>query len=92
MRAVEKFYSVQETELLLSLCSKTVIQRLKDREFGEEVVNLGTDKRPDYRIPASGINAYLGRRRVFSELGIAARTPGELRRKSLKQAEAVTGE
>lgn len=92
MRAVEKFYSVEETALLLSLCTKTVLRQLKARELGDEVVNLGSEERPDYRIPASGINAWLNRRRVFSELGIAARTPGELRRKSLKQAEAVTGE
>lgn len=82
MKAVEKFYSVAETALLLSLCTKTVIQRLTERQFGEDVVNLGTSERPDYRIPASGINGYLAGRRVFSELGIAARTTGELRRKS----------
>lgn len=82
MRAVEKFYSVAETALLLSLCPKTVIGKLKARELGEDVVNLGSEERPDYRIPASGINAWLARRRVFSELGIAARSPGELRRKA----------
>ena len=66
MRAVEKFYSVAETALLLSLCTKTVIEKLKARELGEDVVNLGSDARPDYRIPASGINAWLAARRVFS--------------------------
>lgn len=85
MRAVEKYYSVAEACLLLSLCSKTVLERLKARELGEDVVNLGSEQRPDYRIPASGLNAWLDRRRVFSETsfpnGIAARTPGELRRK-----------
>jgi len=90
MRAVEKFYSVPETALLLSLCTKTVIEKLKARELGEEVVNLGTEQRPDYRIPASGINAWLNSRRVFSEAladpGIAARSVGELRRKSQLQA------
>lgn len=82
MRAVEKFYSVAETALLLSMCTKTVIERLKSREFGEDVVNLASEARPEYRIPASGINAWLSRRRVFSELGIAARSEGELRRKA----------
>jgi len=82
MRAVEKFYSVAETALLLSLCTKTVIAKLKARELGEEVVNLGSEARPDYRIPASGINAWLAARRVFSEIGIAARSTGELRRKA----------
>lgn len=84
MRAVEKFYSVSETALLLSLCTKTVIEKLKARELGEDVVNLGSDLRPDYRIPASGINAWLAERRVFSfsTVGMAARSTGELRRKS----------
>lgn len=89
MKAVEKFYSVAECELLLSLCAKTVIVKLKAREFGADVVNLGTEQRPDYRVPASGLNAYLASRRVFSEtveIGIAARTTGELKRKVLKLA------
>jgi hypothetical protein len=86
MKAVEKFYSVAETALLLSICDKTVIRKLKEREFGEDVVNLGSDERPDYRIPASGINAWLARRRVFTEPGIAARSTGELRRKASQRA------
>jgi hypothetical protein len=88
MRAVEKFYSVAECALLLSLCDKTVIVKLKAREFGADVVNLGSELRPDYRVPASGLNAYLAARRLFSDQtvniippGIAARTIGELRRK-----------
>lgn len=85
MRAVEKYYSVAEVALLLSVSDKTVLRRLRDREFGDEVCNVGGDKRPEYRIPASGINAYLHRRKVFaadaSELGVAARTVQELRRK-----------
>lgn len=84
MKAVEKYYSVAECALLLSFCTKTVIEKLKAREFGDEVVNLGGERQPDYRIPASGLNAYLERRRVFSESaspGIFARTVGELRRK-----------
>lgn len=81
MAAVEKFYSVDETALLLSLCTKTVLHKLKTGEMGQEVVNLGSDIRPDYRIPASGINTWLQKRRVFSEPGISARSTGELRRK-----------
>lgn len=84
MKAVEKYYSVAETALLLSLCTKTVLAKMDAQEFGTEVVNVGSDQRPDYRIPASGLNAWLASRRVFSESpdpGIAARTPGELRRK-----------
>lgn len=93
MRAVEKYYSVAETALLISLCTKTVIVKLKAHEFGEEVVNLGSEQRPDYRIPASGINAWLESRRVFSfstDTGVAARTPGELRRKAAEREPVVT--
>lgn len=95
MRAVEKFYSVAETALLLSACTKTVLEKMRAREFGVDVVNLGSDLRPDYRIPASGINAWLTRRRVFSEsdpstsAGIAARSEGELRRRVRQQQDAV---
>ena len=81
MRAVEKFYSVAEVSLLLSLCTKTVLEKIKARDLGEDVVNLGSELRPDYRVPASGINAWLDSRRIFSEPGIAARSTGELRRK-----------
>lgn len=81
MRAVEKFYSVEETALLLSLCTKTVLERMKLGEFGDQVVNLGSPERPAYRVPASGINAWLETRRVFLDFGVAARSTGELRRK-----------
>ena len=93
MRAVEKFYSVAEVSLLLSLCSKTVLEKIKARDLGTEVVNLGSELRPDYRVPASGINAWLESRRVFSVPGIAARSVGELRRKVLADGhrETVSG-
>ena len=84
MKVVEMFYTVQETALLLRLCEKTVIAKLKKRDFGDEVVNLGGLLRPDYRIPASGINRYLAVCRVFPDYGIAARSEGELRRKTGK--------
>ena len=83
MKAVEKFYSVQESALLLSLGDKTVVAKMKAGDFGTGVVNLGSVLRPDYRIPASGLNAYLDARRVLPQIGIAARTTGELRRKVL---------
>jgi hypothetical protein len=87
MRVIEKFYTVPETASLLGVCHRTVKNRLKAREFGTDVVNIGTTEQPDYRIPASAINAWLSARRVFPEPGIAARTVGELRRKAA-QAEA----
>ena len=83
MRAVEKYYTITETALLLSLHNDTVVIRMKAGEFGPGCVNLSTgDARPDYRIPASGINSYLDHRRIFTEPGIAARSVGELRRKA----------
>nr|WP_294577646.1 hypothetical protein [uncultured Rhodopila sp.] len=86
MKAVEMFYSVQEIGLLLRLCDKTVLRRLRDREFGDQVVNLGSEDRPDYRVPASGVNGYLQSRRVFTEgdvdePGLAARSLAELKRR-----------
>lgn len=81
MKALEKYYTVPEASLLLGLCTKTVWRKLKAKEFGDQVVNLGSVERPEYRIPASGLNEYLNRHRVFSEPGVAARSVGELRRK-----------
>lgn len=82
-RAVEMYYTVQAVGLLLGFCPKTVIVKLKAGEFGSGVVDLGTVARPDYRLPASGVNGYLDARRVFSEVEpIAARSIGELRRKA----------
>lgn len=81
MKAVEKYYTVQEAALLLSVSTRTIERRLAGRELGE-VVNLGTAERPVYRIPASGLNAYLEKHKVSSEPGIAARSIGELRRKA----------
>lgn len=75
---------MSEIALLLSLSDKTVIERIKSGALGKDVVNLGSEIRPDYRAPASGVNAYLESRRLFSETtepGVAARSIGELRRK-----------
>lgn len=86
MKAVEIYYTVQECAICVRLSDRTVKDKAKAGEFGKDVVDLGTSLRPDYRIPGSGINAYLDARRLFSEstdpAGIAARTEGELRRKA----------
>lgn len=90
-RAVEKYYTVAETAMLMELNRRTVVEKLLKREFGDAVVDLAKKgphdepKTHDYRIPASGINAYLNARRVFfttDELGVTARNEGELRRKA----------
>lgn len=86
MKALELYYTPEETSVLVKLHVKTVREKLIAGEFGRDVVNLGSDQRPDYRIPASGVNAYLHGRRLFSEpsedMGIPARSIGELRRKA----------
>lgn len=82
MKALDMHYTVQEVALLLRVSAKTVIRKLRARELGEDIVNLGTEQRPDYRIPAAGVNAYLDRNKIFTEPGIAARSIGELRRKA----------
>lgn len=79
MRAIEKYYTTAEVAVLLSVSKRTVMRRLK--EFGA-VVDLGSDGNHDYRIPASGVNAYLDPRQVFSEPGTSAQSVGELKRKS----------
>jgi hypothetical protein len=64
---VEMYYTVQEAALCLRLSDRTVKDRLKAGDLGREVVDLGTEKRPDYRIPATGINGWLARCRVFGK-------------------------
>lgn len=75
-------YSVAEVAFLLRLCEKTVLRKLHDREFGEGVINVGGFERPDYRIPASGVNAYVDKHKIFAELGIAARSAEDLRQRT----------
>lgn len=82
-RAVEKYYTVAEVALLLSLHPNTVRERIKARDFGDGVIDLGTEASSDFRIPASGVNFFVDSRRIFSAeiLPIAARNESELRRK-----------
>ena len=91
MKTVDVWYSPAELKSKVKLCTKTIIAKLKAREFGPNVVNLGTEQRPDYRVAASGMNAWLKRRALFSDaepaveivdFGVPARTEGELRRKA----------
>jgi hypothetical protein len=89
--AVEKYYSVAETCLLLGFCDKWVRDQVRAGAFdppstepeAAEVVMIGKD----IRIPASGINRFLGRHalrtagEVIAGQGVFARSPGELKRK-----------
>lgn len=78
MRAVEKYYSVGETALLLGFSERWVRDRINLGEFAGALL---IDR--DYRVPASGINGWADQHRVRSaaELGVPARSVGELRRK-----------
>jgi excisionase family DNA binding protein len=85
MSVAEKYYSVAEVALLLSCSADTVKRRIKSGKLGLGVVNIGEDgKGADWRVPASGLNAYLQARRLFNEAepGVTARSIGELRRKA----------
>jgi len=89
MRAIEKYYTIAQAAWQLELSGKTITQRMLAGEFGREIVNLGGEgKAADWRIPASGLNAWLDTRRLFSAppQPIAARSVGELRRKAQSAA------
>jgi hypothetical protein len=96
---VEHWYTVSSAAERLDMHPKTVIEKLLGGAFGDRVTDLapptpdGKRKKPNYRIPASGINAYLAARRLFPEAtspmgvndpddSIPARSLGELRRKA----------
>jgi hypothetical protein len=89
--AVEKYYSVAETCLLLGFSDKWVRERVKAGDFDppesepEAAAVVMIEK--DIRIPASGINRFLGRHalrganQVIAGAGVFARSEGELKRK-----------
>ena len=84
MRVLEMYYSPEQIALALGLHRNTVWKKIAAREFGAGVVNLGSEARPDYRVPASALNEWLAARRVFLEEsapGIVACSLHELRRK-----------
>ena len=100
--ATEMYYTIAELEMLLRLSSKTIVAKMKAGEFGRDhrVVDLAKshpDDAPashDYRVAASAVNEFLLTRRLFAEPGIAARSTGELRRKSAafsRELEESTG-
>lgn len=74
IRVVEQHYTIADISLLVGLCKKVLYRKLVAGDFGRDVVNLGSDIRPDYRVPASAINAWLDRKRLFHE---RARDPGQ---------------
>ncbi len=82
---VEKYYTVTQLAFLFERTNETIIDRIKRGDYGHGVINTGSEAKPDYLVPVSGINAYIAARRLFSESPdlepIAARSEGELRRK-----------
>jgi len=63
---VEEQLKVKHIALVLQSHPKTVIRKMKAGKFGQ-AYNFGTDERPDFRIPVSGLNRYLERlSHVFS--------------------------
>lgn len=96
-RGIPEFYfDTTATGLLLHMHPKTVVERLQNQDFGFGVLDLckqsrsDAPKKPNYRIPASGIVAFSSVRRIFlspEELGISARSPGELVRKEQNKQE-----
>lgn len=102
--SLETYYTVAQVAAKVQLHRKTVIEKMKAGDFGRGVLDLaapGTNgKRHDYRIPASGVQAWLAGRCLFLEVvptvaapvfsgdeGIVARSEGELRRKASKRLE-----
>lgn len=77
---VEKYYTAQELAFLLGFDRRTIIDHAKAKKFGEGVVNIEGN---DWRIPGSGVNAWLALHRVFASPiePVTARSEGELRRK-----------
>lgn len=82
---VEAYYTPAQLATLLNFTTQWVVKMILAGEFGPNCVRIGS-KRADYRVPASGVNAWLTRNRVIVDLDqvkpITARSPGELRRKS----------
>lgn len=82
MKALEKYYSIQEAAFLLGMHPNWVRKRLRAGDFHTPCtcpVFLGSDGR-DIRIPASAINAFLDNRKV-REPGVAAADEMDLRRR-----------
>jgi hypothetical protein len=71
MKVCEMYYKIGEAAFLLRICHKTVLRLIKARELGDQVVNIGSNHRPEYRIPGSGLGAYLERNLVFKTAGLA---------------------
>jgi len=80
-KAVEAYYSPQHLALLLQFSTKWVWAKIKAGEFGPGCILIGDD----YRVPASGVNAFLERYHLRPAEPVVARNEQELRRK-LKQS------
>jgi len=86
-RVIEAYYPAKQVAALLSFQPKWVIQRVRAGDFGPGCFYCDGD----YRLPASGVNAFIARHAVPPpDDAVVARTPGECRRK-LKKAVQTSG-
>ncbi len=86
IKAIEKYYTVQQLACLLEFDASTIRAKAAQGQFGPGVLNVGGK---DIRIPASGVNAWIENNRLVAmDLEpIAARTVGELGRKIAERQE-----
>jgi hypothetical protein len=90
-RVVEKYYSPRELFYLLGFSPEFWRDKCKAGELTlrtgapARVVSEPVEIAGELRIPASAVNAFLGARRFFYDVGIKARNTGELRRKLAKE-------
>jgi predicted DNA-binding transcriptional regulator AlpA len=84
MNLVEAFYSHRQLCVLLGKSNRSIVDKIRTGEFGDQVILDGWD----YLVPASAVNEWIEHRRLFPEPAepstapIAARSEGELRRKA----------
>lgn len=80
-KPAELFYTVGELAVMHKRCERVIRERCRRGDYGDGVI---LDEK-EYLIPASGVNAWVEKRRVFPAdscaAPIAARTEGEARRK-----------
>lgn len=80
---VEAYYTAAELATLLKFSKQWVVNHVLCGDFGV-CVRIGAGRTADYRVPASGVNAWIKRNAVLGDVAVEpvlARSAGELRRK-----------
>ena len=65
-KPLQRYLKPKELAALLSVSYWTVCRQIAAREF-PSTINIGSEARPDYRVPLDEVDAWLSRRRVFLE-------------------------